>query len=1145
MASPRTGFVLHQLCQLTASRTTEGVPDQLLLERFVASRDEDAFTALVHRHGPMVVGVCRRLLSQTHDAEDAFQATFLVLARKAASIRKGASVGSWLHGVAVHVARKSRLQASRRRLRERGRAVPAVADAGDAITWGELRFVLDEELARLPRAWRAPLILCYLEGQTQDEAARRLGLSKSTFRRRLERGRGVLQTRLARRGVTLSAGLFAALLSESSASAALSKTWSLQTVKTALLFRDGQWTGTEIVTKPVAMANSALKSLVLTRFKSVALLLLTLSFLTGLGLCTYLVVAERVAEIRGPESPPHAANEKSSKAAAASQSAVDQFGDPLPPRALARMGTIRFRHGDQVEAMSLSPDGRTLATASRDETVCLWDMATGQEVRRLPDHQGSLRFLAFSRDGKLFASGASPSGIIRVWDTATWGERRQLRSPFTWIGHVSFSPDGKILAASANRHRIFLWETTTGRLLHELDGQEESSFAGPIAFSPDGRMLLSGGLGETLRLGNVITGKEQRRFLVQPPWPKEKTRPPHYYGLSEVVAYSPDGRLIASAALHTPVRIWNATTGKEIRPLRGDNSGAFSLAFSPDGNLLVSGESTGMVRFWEIATGKEVRRLAAHRTWVSGLAFARDGQTLVTSGDSTIRVWQVRTGTEMTPDRGHSAGITSSIVSPDQRTLATGGADNTIRHWDLATGKELRRFVQPVSSRQGIATFSPDGKIAATFKSKMIGDNTAEVGIAFWDLATQQERALLWRPNIFAALFSPDGKTLFTQSWDVAENAGLIRLWDVATGKELRVLARVPDGFGNTDLSPDGHLLAGIVHGRECAIYVWEVATSKLLRRFPGDPEFNQSLAFSPDSKLLAMGDGPRPRLDSRVMQHHIHLWDLTTGKELRKFGCSSSGYWPLLFSADGNTLATADQDNRIHLWEVATGSERLRLAGHRGRIQRLLFAERSRTLVSASEDTTALVWDLTGRQKARDAANKPLTPAELDASWTELAGEDAVRAYASIWKLVASPAQTVPYVRAHLQPVPAEDENHVGRLIADLDNDEFKIRERATAELDSLSEDVLGSLQKALKNQPTPEARRRLQALIEKQDQRRRNPSTDRLRALRAIELLELAGTPDARQLLEKLAHGADGARLTQEARAALERLARGASIN
>ena len=192
MAGPRLSL-LDQLFQLAAGPATDAAPDQQLLDRFVTGQEEDAFTALVRRHGPMVLGVCYRLLRDTHDAEDAFQATFLVLARKAASIQKRDSVGSWPHGVALRVAGKARVESVRRSRRERLRPAPALAATGDAITWGELRSVLDEELGRLPSSWRAPLILCYLEGQTQDEAARRLGWSKSTLRRRLERGRGLLR----------------------------------------------------------------------------------------------------------------------------------------------------------------------------------------------------------------------------------------------------------------------------------------------------------------------------------------------------------------------------------------------------------------------------------------------------------------------------------------------------------------------------------------------------------------------------------------------------------------------------------------------------------------------------------------------------------------------------------------------------------------------------------------------------------------------------------------------------------------------------------------------------------------------------------------------------------------------------------------
>jgi RNA polymerase sigma factor (sigma-70 family) len=201
MASPAIGIFLQYLRGMAAGQATSGLADVQLLERFVSVRDEDAFTAMVHRHRGMIFGVCRRLLRAPHDAEDAFQATFLVLARKSGSIRKSESVGSWLHGVAIRVAQKVRREVMRRSRREHSlQPAEAAVDSRDALTWGELRSVLDEELGRLASSFSAPLILCYLEGQTQDETARRLGWSKSTLRRRLERGRGLLQTSCHQRG---------------------------------------------------------------------------------------------------------------------------------------------------------------------------------------------------------------------------------------------------------------------------------------------------------------------------------------------------------------------------------------------------------------------------------------------------------------------------------------------------------------------------------------------------------------------------------------------------------------------------------------------------------------------------------------------------------------------------------------------------------------------------------------------------------------------------------------------------------------------------------------------------------------------------------------------------------------------------------
>ena len=196
MAIQHLQAMLHFLHKRARPQAAHAQADGDLLERFVSSGDQDAFTTLVERHGPMVLGLCRRVLRGAHDAEDAYQATFLVLARKAASIRKTDALASWLHGVAYHAACNLRRAESRRVAHQAPRQEVVQADPAEEISWREVRSAIDKELALLPRRYRAPLILCYLEGRTRDEAARLLGWSEGTFRGRLERGRDALRSRL-------------------------------------------------------------------------------------------------------------------------------------------------------------------------------------------------------------------------------------------------------------------------------------------------------------------------------------------------------------------------------------------------------------------------------------------------------------------------------------------------------------------------------------------------------------------------------------------------------------------------------------------------------------------------------------------------------------------------------------------------------------------------------------------------------------------------------------------------------------------------------------------------------------------------------------------------------------------------------------
>lgn len=282
MAHGQLTSVLRHIRQLIGSQAAAEQADGQLLHRFVRDRDETAFAALVERHGPMVLGVCRRILADAHDAEDVFQATFLVLVRKAAGMRQWGSLGNWLYTVAYHLALRTRAQGARRRAQEREVSDMPQATANGA--WAELRPVLDAELRRLPDKYRAAVILCYLEGKTNEEAARELGCPTGTLKVRLMRARDLLRARLARRGLPLSAGLLAPALAEP-ASAAVTPLLYETTLRAATLFAAGNATAAGAVSgRAVLMAEGVLNTMFLTKLKAAAVVLLAIALMgTGAG----------------------------------------------------------------------------------------------------------------------------------------------------------------------------------------------------------------------------------------------------------------------------------------------------------------------------------------------------------------------------------------------------------------------------------------------------------------------------------------------------------------------------------------------------------------------------------------------------------------------------------------------------------------------------------------------------------------------------------------------------------------------------------------------------------------------------------------------------------------------------------------------
>jgi WD40 repeat protein len=797
----------------------------------------------------------------------------------------------------------------------------------------------------------------------------------------------------------------------------------------------------------------------------------------------------------------------------------DCHGDPLPPGAVARLGTVRFRHTDGVCRLAYAPDGSRLATLGRDRTLRVWEAATGRLLFQVREMDTDYYALAFSPDSKTLAvAGGDPyrggNSALRLFELSTGKEKQRLVGHTQPAYEVAFAPDGKtILSLSAEQ--AICWDVASGDRLQQWKNRSTAA----LAIAPD-RKTVAWVDGESedrfIHLTDAVTGKELTKLKG------------HKHGILSV-AYSPDGKYLASGNNSEPIYLWDVAAGKVVRPIQHQQAG-MCLKFAPDGKTLAGAASDGSVHLWDVASGKELAALTGYHGWINGLAFAPDGQTLALAGaDSQIlHRWDVATARALDAGAGHQGQVYALAFAPDGKRLASAGGDwhhndRSIHLWDPATGQEVRQLTGH-AGRVYCVQFSPDGK-------RLVSGGDKEEGFRVWDVAAGKELPAWKRKTreldaqsiearVSAVAFSRDGKWLVS-----AHDQGTVLLWDAATATEVRSFKGHEGMVHSVALSPDGKLL--VTGGIDRTIRVWDVATAKELRHLGELADSIKCVAFSPDGLTVAACCGD--------YEGTVYLWEVEGGRELGRLTPARARLYQLAFSPDGKLLAGTGADNCLCVWEVATRAERCRFVGRGQGALAVAFAPDGRRVASGAHDTAVLLWDVfAGVASRRD----PLSDKEMEQLWADLAGDNARQAHHAIGTLTSCPRQATALLEKKMQAITAMDEERLAKVLADLDHERFPVRERASSDLARLGELAEPFLRQTLQRDPSLEVRRRVELLLAKLDKAKLSP--EQVRTLRAFEVLEAIGDAECRQLFEAhLRQGAVG-RLGREAQASLRRLER-----
>lgn len=551
----------------------------------------------------------------------------------------------------------------------------------------------------------------------------------------------------------------------------------------------------------------------------------------------------------------------------------------------------RMTAGAQVDAVAFHPDGRTLASGGRDANVTIWDVATGQPIRTFKGHKEPISQVAYSADGRVLVSAGLQKDGFLLWSTATGELLRSIDSPPA--DFALGAGDRTLVAIASGRKKVQAWDVATGAPAGTVLDADGSGLINAIALSPDRKLLAVGRDDGTIQLVEAATGRLIRSFHDH-----RNPVPVHF------LEFTPDGRSLASVGGLSPVvLIWEVASGRLLRTLQGRNVTFQAIAMSPDGVHLAGAGHDSTVQVWDTTRDPEARSLDEPGRAYS-VAFAPDGSYFAAAiEDGTVVLHDTATGQVIRTLAGHEKAVLSVDIDREGRRAATGSVDHTVRIWEIATGRQLRRLEGHSDTIHGVA-FSPDGRTVASAGH----DRT----VRLWDVEAGREVRKLEGhiAPVSAAAFTPDGRTLVTGGQD-----DFILAWDVDTGRRRSAIPTASRGIDAMALDPAGRTIASA--GGDMVIRLWNLADGRLIRTFSGHSANLNALRFSP-------GGG---RLVSAGHDRTVRIWDPMAGRGLVVLRGHTGMVLGAAFSPDGQRIASAGSDRRVRLWEanVAPGPDAAR----------------------------------------------------------------------------------------------------------------------------------------------------------------------------------------------------------------------------